>query len=172
MKSPSSNLLIFFIAATACYLVPSITSSSSNTRSTKIGYKVNSVNNNRKHRVGDSIDEITTRSNRDNQSQYQAANTADASDSSYGSDHASSSSSNSRKASRDAMYEESISRDSLYYRVSIICRAIYLFIIYFPVICTAGIAYFSQAFRDQVWFTLVASTIARSGAVGYTSMIK
>ena len=165
MKPPSSNLIIFFIAATACYLVPCI--KASNAKSTKIGYKVNSVNTNRKHRTGDSIDEIATRSTKDNQSQYQAAN-VDASDSSHGSDHASS---YSRKSSRDAMYEENISRDSLYYRVSIICRAIYLFIIYFPAICTAGIAYFSQVFRDQVWFTLVASTIARSGAVGYSVKI-
>ena len=165
MKPPSSNLIICFIVAAACYVVPCITSS--NTKSNKIGYKVNSVNTNRKHRASDSIDEITTKSNKDYQSQYQAAN-GDASESSYRNDHAS----NSRKASRDSMYEESIARDSFYYRVSIICRAIYLFIIYFPAICTAGIAYFSQVFRDQVWFTLVASTIARSGAVGYTMKIE
>jgi len=152
-----SFIIIIILAAIWCAL-QCVVIASSNTKSTaKVGYKVNSVNSSKKYK--------TVSRSSDDHSQHATINTAD--ETSHR--RTTTTSTSTSNSSEQSMHDESMSRDSIYYQVSIVCRAIYLFFIYFPTICTAGIAYFSQAFRDQVWFAMLASTIAKSGAVGYTS---
>lgn len=78
-----------------------------------------------------------------------------------------SSSSNRQKQKPTINSDTIISRNTWEYKISIILRATYLFMIYFPVIITSGLAFISESFREVIWFNMLSTTIAKSGAVSF-----
>jgi aarF domain-containing kinase len=58
--------------------------------------------------------------------------------------------------------EITISQSPFVYQL--ILRAIYLFIIFSPIIWTSGIAYVSPLFRRYIWFNLISMAITAGGA--------
>lgn len=61
--------------------------------------------------------------------------------------------------------EMELIRNSWEYQLKKIRRAVYLLVLFAPVLFTAGFAYLSVFFRNYIWFSLLSKTIGYSGAV-------
>jgi hypothetical protein len=64
-----------------------------------------------------------------------------------------------------AMDFQNIKEDNWQYKFSVVMRGLYLLMIFSPVFLTAVFAMLSTAFRTYIWFNLLTTTIAYSGAV-------
>lgn len=56
-------------------------------------------------------------------------------------------------------------RNSFKYHLEVYLRALYLLVLFLPLLLLAPMAYLSPGFREKFWFPLLKTTIAHSGAV-------
>lgn len=56
-------------------------------------------------------------------------------------------------------------RNNMKYKFELYLRALYLLVLFLPLLLLAPVAYLSASFREKIWFPILKMTIAHSGAV-------